>query len=110
MPNHQEHNHQGLLLHTEAIRKMQEDSALIDRALSILDQWNNMEIKPNLFLRNGTVFCGNAIGARHYLPANAVTKFVSHRQYHARCRMKYGWKLCGYAVKGFCDVVFFRLN
>lgn len=47
MPQHQEQDHQSLMLHTEAIQRMRNDSELINRALSILEQWNNMEIKPN---------------------------------------------------------------
>lgn len=47
MPHHQEQDHQSLMLHTAAIIRMQDDSELINRALSILEQWNNMEMKPN---------------------------------------------------------------
>lgn len=47
MAHHQEQDHQSLMLHTEAIRRMQGNAALIDRALKILEEWNNMEIEPN---------------------------------------------------------------
>jgi hypothetical protein len=47
MPNHQEQDHQSLMLHTEAIRRMKGDAALIDCALKILERWSGMENIPN---------------------------------------------------------------
>lgn len=39
MAHHEEQDHQSLMLHTEAVKMMQADPALIDRALRILDRW-----------------------------------------------------------------------
>ena len=39
MALHQEQDQQSLELHSEAIKMMQSDASLIDRALSILDRW-----------------------------------------------------------------------
>lgn len=47
MADHKEQDRQSLMLHTEAIKMMQADSALIERALSTLDRWEGMEFKPH---------------------------------------------------------------
>lgn len=46
MALHQEQDRQSLMLHTEAIRMMQADPALIERAQSILERWYSKETKP----------------------------------------------------------------
>lgn len=47
MANHEEQDHQSLMLHTDAIRMMQEDPALIACALSTLERWERMESKSH---------------------------------------------------------------
>lgn len=39
MAHHYEQDQQSLMLHTEAVKRMQETPALIDRAISILERW-----------------------------------------------------------------------
>lgn len=46
MALHQEQDRQSLMLHTEAIRMMQADPALIERAQSTLERWYSKETKP----------------------------------------------------------------
>ena len=46
MAHHEEQDRQSLMLHTEAVRMMQADPALIERALSVLERWEGMESKP----------------------------------------------------------------
>lgn len=47
MANHEEQDRQSLMLHTEAVRMMQDEPALIDRALSILDRWESKQSKSH---------------------------------------------------------------
>lgn len=47
MAHHEEQDRRSLMLTTEAVRMMQEDPALIDRALGILDRWEAKESKPH---------------------------------------------------------------
>lgn len=47
MADHKEQDRQSLMLHAEAVRMMQADPALIERALGILERWQGMESKPN---------------------------------------------------------------
>lgn len=47
MARHEEQDRQSLMLHTESVLMMQADPSLIDRALRILDRWDDMESKPH---------------------------------------------------------------
>lgn len=48
MAHHQEQDHQSLMLHTEAVRMIRADPALIERIQSILEHWTSQDPKPNL--------------------------------------------------------------
>lgn len=45
MAHHQEQDHRSLMLHTEAIRMMQADPTLLERAQAILERWLAMHPK-----------------------------------------------------------------
>lgn len=45
MSHHREQDHQSLMLHTAAVKLMQDDSCLVDRALNILDRWCQQDSK-----------------------------------------------------------------
>ncbi len=47
MANHYEQDQQSLMLHTEAINRMRDNPALIDRALSILERWMKKTTHPS---------------------------------------------------------------
>ena len=44
MAHHQEQDQRSLMLHTAAIKLMQQDALLIERALSILDRWMKVTV------------------------------------------------------------------
>jgi len=47
MAHHQEQGHQSLMLHTEAVRMIRADPALIERIQSILERWISQDPRPN---------------------------------------------------------------
>lgn len=44
MANHQEQDERSLMLHTAAIKLMQQDALLIERAIGILDRWMSQRL------------------------------------------------------------------
>lgn len=89
MPHHQEQDYQSLMLHAEAIRRMQGTPAPIDRAPSILDRWNGMETTPNpIFKEWKRILRERDWDALRCLPVNMAIRFASHRRHLARCRMR----------------------